>query len=121
MCLIMRQDVKGKIFVGMIISVVAFGFATGAGFLIGTNPLSSVGVMNLTKQGEFPSITTTPNNEVTSNDQVTNNTTTTTTTTNTPTQTNQVKKQNTTTNTNTNKNSSSSTSTKTNKTSNVSG
>jgi hypothetical protein len=118
----MRQDVKGKIFVGMIISVVAFGFATGAGFLIGTNPLSSVGVMNLTKQGEFPSISTTPNNEVTSNDQVTNNTTTTTTTTtNTPTQTNQVKKQNTTANTNTNKNSSSSTSTKTNKTSNLSG
>ncbi|HEX7469091.1 MAG TPA: hypothetical protein VF324_10995 [Methanobacterium sp.] len=115
----MRQDIKGKIFVGMIISIVAFGFATGTGFLIGTNPLSSVGVMNLTKQGEFPSITTTPNNEVTSNDQVTNNTTTTTTT-STPTQTNPIKKQNTTTSTNTNKNSSS-TSTKTNKTSNVSG
>ncbi|MFY9637986.1 MAG: hypothetical protein WAK14_04180 [Methanobacterium sp.] len=114
----MRQDIKGKIFVGMIISIVAFGFATGTGFLIGTNPLSSVGVMNLTKQGEFPSITTTPNNEVTSNDQVTNNTTTTPTT-STPTQTKQVKK-NTTTSTNTNKNSSS-TPTKTNKTSDVSG
>jgi hypothetical protein len=113
----MRQDIKGKIFVGMIISIVAFGFATGTGFLIGTNPLSSVGVMNLTKQGEFPSITTTPNNEVTSNDQMTNNTTTTTTT-STPTQTKPVK-QNTTTSTNTNKNSSSTT--KTNKTSNVSG
>ncbi|MGB8232589.1 MAG: hypothetical protein WCE60_01220 [Methanobacterium sp.] len=114
----MRQDIKGKIFVGMIISIVAFGFATGTGFLIGTNPLSSVGVMNLTKQGEFPSITTTPNNEVTSNDQVTNNTTTTPTT-STPTQTKQVKK-NTTTSTNTNKNSSS-TPTKTNKTSDVRG
>lgn len=115
----MRQDVKGKIFVGMIISVVAFGFATGAGLIIGTNPLSSVGVMNLTKQGEFPSITTTPNNEINSNDQVTNNTTTpTTTSTNTPTQTNQAKKQNTTTSTSTNKNSSNTpTSTKTNNTS----
>jgi len=116
----MRQDVKGKIFVGMIISVLAFGFATGTGILIGSNPLSSVGVVNLTKQGEFPSITTTPNNEINSNNQQTNNTTPTTT--NTPTQTTTVKKPTTTSTATTTKNSSSSnTSPKTNKTSNVNG
>jgi len=116
----MRQDVKGKIFVGMIISVLAFGFATGTGILIGSNPLSSVGVMNLTKQGEFPSITTTPNNEINSNNQQTNNTTPTTT--NTPTQTTTVKKPTTTSTATTTKNSSSSnTSPQTNKTSNVKG
>ncbi len=114
----MRQDVKGKIFVGMIISVLAFGLATGTGILIGANPLSSVGVMNLTQQGQFPSITTTPNNEVNSGNQQTNNSTPTTTTTTTPTQTNQVKKTtNTTTTSTTIKNSSSSnTSPQTNKT-----
>jgi hypothetical protein len=120
----MRQDVKGKIFVGMIISVLAFGLATGTGILIGANPLSSVGVMNLTKQGEFPSITTTPNNEVNSNNPETNNSTptTTTTTTSTPTQTTQVKKPTTTTSTTTTKNSSSSTTQpQTNKTSNGNG
>lgn len=116
----MRQDVKGKIFVGMIISVLAFGFATGTGILIGSNPLSSVGVVNLTKQGEFPSITTTPNNEINSNNQQTNNTTPTTT--NTPTQTTTVKKPTTTSTATTNKNSSiSNTSSQTNKTSNVNG
>ena len=116
----MRQDVKGKIFVGMIISVLAFGFATGTGILIGSNPLSSIGVMNLTKQGEFPSITTTPNNEINSNNQQTNNTTPTTT--NTPTQTTTVKKPTTTSTATTTKNSSSSnTLPQTNKTSNVKG
>jgi len=116
----MRQDVKGKIFVGIIISVLAFGFATGTGILIGSNPLSSVGVMNLTKQGEFPSITTTPNNEINSNNQQTNNTTPTTT--NTPTQTKTVKKPTTTSTATTTKNSSSSnTLPQTNKTSNVKG
>ena len=116
----MRQDVKGKIFVGMIISVLAFGFATGTGILIGSNPLSSVGVVNLTKQGEFPSITTTPNNEINSNNQQTNNTTPTTT--NTPTQTTTVKKPTTASTATTNKNSSiSNTSSQTNKTSNVNG
>jgi hypothetical protein len=120
----MRQDVKGKIFVGMIISVLAFGLATGTGILIGANPLSSVGVMNLTQQGQFPSITTTPNNEVNSNNQQTNNSTPTTTTTSTPTQTTQVKKPTTTTTTSatTTKNSSSSnTLPQTNKTSNGNG
>ena len=118
----MRQDVKGKIFVGMIISVLAFGLATGTGILIGANPLSSVGVMNLTKQGEFPSITTTPNNEVNSNNPETNNSTPTTTTTSTPTQTTQVKKPTTTTSTTTTKNSSSSiTQPQTNKSSNGNG
>ena len=116
----MRQDVKGKIFVGMIISVLAFGFATGTGILIGSNPLSSIGVMNLTKQGEFPSITTTPNNEINSNNQQTNNTTPTTT--NTPAQTTTVKKPTTTSTATTTKNSSSpNTSPQTNKTSNVNG
>lgn len=63
----MRQDIKGKIFVGMVISVLAFGFATGTGIFIGANPLNTIGVMNLTKQGEFPTITSTPNNVGTSN------------------------------------------------------
>ena len=30
----MKQEAKGKIFVGMIVSIVAFGFATGTGFLL---------------------------------------------------------------------------------------
>ena len=53
----MKQETKGKIFVGMIISVLAFGFATGTGIFIGANPLNSIGVLNLTNQGEFPTIT----------------------------------------------------------------
>jgi len=56
----MKQETKGKIFVGMIISVLAFGFATGTGIFIGTNPFNSVGMVNLTNQGEFPNIYTTP-------------------------------------------------------------
>ena len=58
----MKQETQGKIFVGMIISVIAFGFATGAGIFIGANPLNSIGVLNLINQGEFPAIYTTPNN-----------------------------------------------------------
>ncbi|MDD3985218.1 MAG: hypothetical protein PHY59_04900 [Methanobacterium sp.] len=56
----MKQETKGKIFVGIIISVLAFGFATGTGIFIGTNPFNSAGVVNLTNQGEFPNIYTTP-------------------------------------------------------------
>lgn len=78
----MRQDIKGKIFVGMVISVLAFGFATGTGIFIGANPLNTIGVMNLTKQGEFPTITSTPNNVGTSNNL--NTTTQTKQTTTTP-------------------------------------
>ena len=63
----MKQETQGKIFVGMIISVLAFGFATGTGIFIGANPLNSIGVLNLTNQGEFPSIYTTPNNVGTTN------------------------------------------------------
>ena len=112
----MRQDIKGKIFVAMVISVVAFGLATGAGIFIGQNPLSSVGVMNLTKQGEFPTIYTTPSNAGTSNNQETTNTTTTTTT--NPTQTNVVKTPSTTT---TNKSTSTNTPAKVNNTSKSNG
>lgn len=111
----MREDIKGKIFVAMVISVVAFGLATGAGIFIGQNPLSSVGVMNLTKQGEFPTIYTTPNNAGTSNNQDTTNTTTTTN----PTQTKVVKTPSTT--TTTNKSTSSNTPTKVNNTSKPTG
>jgi hypothetical protein len=63
----MKQEAKGKIFVGMIISVLAFGFATGTGVFIGANPLDSVGIMNLTKQGEFPTITSDVSNSGTTN------------------------------------------------------
>lgn len=67
----MKQDAKGKLFVGMMVSIVAFGFATGAGVFMNTNPLSSAGIMNLTHQSEFPSITTEPYN--TSGSQNNNN------------------------------------------------
>lgn len=58
----MRQDAKAKIFVGMLVSVVAFGFATGAGVFMNTNPMSTAGIMNFTQQSDFPSITTQPSN-----------------------------------------------------------
>ena len=58
----MKQEAKGKIFVGMIISIVAFGFATGTGFFIGANPLNSSGVLNLTQQSQFPAIPASHNN-----------------------------------------------------------
>ena len=58
----MKEKIKGKIFVGMIISLLAFGFATGASIFIGTNPLNSSEIMNLTQQGQFPSLPYSPNN-----------------------------------------------------------
>lgn len=76
----MKQETQGKIFVGMIISVLAFGFATGTGIFIGANPLNSIGVLNLTNQGEFPTIYTTPNNVGTTNKANTTQITPTTTT-----------------------------------------
>jgi hypothetical protein len=85
----MKEKIKGKIFVGMIISLLAFGLATGASVIIGTNPLNSSGIINLTQQGQFPSLPFSPTN-VTSNNQEAVNTTTTpqqTTTTTTPTNT----------------------------------
>ncbi len=63
----MKENTKGKIFVGMIISVLAFGLATGTGIFIGANPLNTIGVMNLTHQGEFPVIPSTPNTGTTNN------------------------------------------------------
>ena len=100
----MKENTKGKFFVGMIVSILAFGFATGAGIFVGSNPLNTIGVMNITKQGEFPSIPSTPNNVGTSyNQQSTNTTTNPTTTTNQPTQTTNTQKTNTKNNTNTQK------------------
>lgn len=71
----MKQEAKGKIFVGMMVSIVAFGFATGAGVFMNTNPLSSVGIMNLTHQSEFPTITTQPSTVPTSQNNKQNTTT----------------------------------------------
>lgn len=99
----MKENTKGKLFVGMIISVLAFGFATGAGIFVGSNPLNTIGVMNITKEGEFPSIPSTPNNVGTSNNQQSTNTTTNPTTTKQTTQTTNTQKTNTKNNTNTQK------------------
>lgn len=100
----MKENTKGKLFVGMIISVLAFGFATGAGIFVGSNLLNTIGVMNITKQGEFPSIPSTPNNVGTSNNQQSTNTTTNpTTTTKQTTQTTNTQKTDTKNNTNTQK------------------
>jgi len=71
----MKENTKGKIFVGMVISVLAFGLATGTGIFIGANPLSTIGVLNLTHQGQFPSINSTPNTAGTINNLNTNTTT----------------------------------------------
>ena len=71
----MKEDTKGKIFVGMVISVLAFGLATGTGIFIGANPLSTIGVLNLTHQGQFQSINSTPNTAGTINNLNTNTTT----------------------------------------------
>lgn len=68
----MKEKVKGKIFVGMIISILAFGLATGTSIVIGTNSLNNSGIMNITQQGQFPSIPFTPNNNVSNNQQVVN-------------------------------------------------
>ena|GEM_PF-953501 len=78
----MKEKIKGKIFVGMIISILAFGLATGTSVVIGTNPLNSSGIINLTQQGQFPSLPFSPSN-TTSNNQQAVNTTTNPTTTNT--------------------------------------
>ena len=80
----MKEKIKGKIFVGMIISLLAFGLATGASIFVGTNPLNSSGIMNLTQQGQFPSLPFSPSN-ATSNNQQAVNTTTNPTPTTTPT------------------------------------
>jgi hypothetical protein len=64
----MKQEAKGKIFVGMIVSIVAFGFATGTGFFLGANPLSTQGVLNLTQQSQFPALpASTPSNNTVQN------------------------------------------------------
>ena len=78
----MKEKIKGKIFVGMIISLLAFGLATGASIFVGTNPLNSSGIMNLTQQGQFPSLPFSPNNATSNNQQTVNTTPTTTPTTN---------------------------------------
>jgi hypothetical protein len=76
----MKEKIKGKIFVGMIISLLAFGLATGASIFIGTNPLNSSGIMNLTQQGQFPSLPYSPTNVTSNNEQTVNTTTVPTTT-----------------------------------------
>jgi hypothetical protein len=83
----MKQEAKGKIFVGMIISIVAFGFATGTGFILGANPLNSSGVLNLTQQSQFPAIPASTHNNVTTtqNSQSSSNQSTTVTPTKNPT------------------------------------
>lgn len=71
----MKQEAKGKIFIGMIVSIVAFGFATGTGFIIGSNPLNSTGLLNLTQQSQFPTIPashTNTTNTIKSTNQVNN-------------------------------------------------
>ena len=78
----MKEKIKGKLFVGMIISILAFGLATGASVFIGTNPLNSSGIMNITQQGQFPSIPFSPSNNTSNNQQSVNTTTNPTTTNN---------------------------------------
>jgi hypothetical protein len=81
----MKEKIKGKIFVGMIISILAFGLATGTSIVIGTNPLNSSGIINLTQQSQFPSLPFSPNNVTSNNQQAVNTTTTPQQTTTTPT------------------------------------
>jgi hypothetical protein len=83
----MKEKIKGKIFVGMIISILAFGLATGTSIVIGTNPLNSSGIMNLTQQGQFPSLPYSPSNVSSNSQQTVNTTTNPTTTPTTPQQT----------------------------------
>jgi cytoskeletal protein RodZ len=110
----MKEKIKGKIFVGMIISILAFGLATGTSVVIGTNPLNSSGIINLTQQGQFPSLPFSPSNTTSNNQQTVDTTTTPTTTTTNPQQTTTPSK---TSNTSTkNNNTSSPTKTKTNTT-----
>ena len=69
----MKQEAKGKIFVGMIVSIVAFGFATGTGFLMGANPINTNGILNLTQQSQFPTLpASTTNPPVKTPNQTTN-------------------------------------------------
>jgi len=70
----MKQEAKGKIFVGMIVSIVAFGFATGTGFLMGANPINTNGILNLTQQSQFPALpaSTSTNPSVKTSNQTTN-------------------------------------------------
>ncbi len=58
----MKPESKGKIFVTLVISILAFGFGTGAGIFVGINPLTNGSFLNLTKQGEFPSLYSEPSN-----------------------------------------------------------
>ncbi|MGB7969338.1 MAG: hypothetical protein WCF28_07175 [Methanobacterium sp.] len=83
----MKEKIKGKIFVGMIISLLAFGLATGTSIVLGTNPLNSSGIMNLTQQGQFPSLPFSPSNVTSTNQSTVNTTTNPTTTPTTPQQT----------------------------------
>ena len=83
----MKEKIKGKIFVGMVISLLAFGLATGTSVVLGTNPLNSSGIMNLTQQGQFPSLPFSPSNVTSTNQSTVNTTTTPTTTPTTPQQT----------------------------------
>lgn len=68
----MKQEAKGKIFVGMIVSIVAFGFATGTGFLMGANPINTNGILNLTQQSQFPTLPASTNTNVKTSNQTTN-------------------------------------------------
>jgi hypothetical protein len=85
----MKEKIKGKIFVGMIISLLAFGLATGTGIIIGTNPLNSTGIINLTQQSQFPSLPFSPSNVTSNNQEAVNTTNTPQQTINTPTNTQQ--------------------------------
>ena len=110
----MKEKVKGKIFVGMIISLLAFGLATGTSVVLGTNPLNSSGILNLTQQGQFPSLPFSPTNVTSNNPQAVNTTTTPQQTTTTPTNPQQTITTPTSNSSNSNKNSNSTSTTKTN-------
>ena len=115
----MKEKIKGKIFVGMIISLLAFGLATGTSIVIGTNPLNSSGIINLTQQSQFPSLPFSPSNVTSNNQEVVNTTTTPQQTTTTPTNTQQTTTTSKNNSSNSNKNSNTTSSTKKNTTSNI--
>ena len=110
----MKEKIKGKIFVGMIVSLLAFGLATGTSIVIGTNPLNSSGIINLTQQGQFPSLPFSPTNVTSNNQEAVNTTTTPQQTTTTPTNTQQTTTTPTKNSSNSNKNSNTTSPTKTN-------
>ena len=58
----MKPESKGKIFIALVISLVAFGFGTGAGIFVGNYPMTNSSFLNLTKQGEFPALYSEPLN-----------------------------------------------------------